>query len=777
MSGDPRIELGDFVIEGPLGKGGMGNVWRGRHVELAVPAALKVLEAEPGEAFKHRMFDREIRAMARLRHPGIVQIYDHGTVSDGAAELSGGVLTPGAPWYAMELADGGSLADLGVMTTWPELKVLLRLLLRALAHAHAHRVLHRDLKPGNVLLAGPGSHRPGPRLSDFGLAWLARADDIATDHTAVAGTPAFMAPEQLRPDPKLLGPWTDLFALAGLAFQLTTGELPRAQDLSWAFASGGDWPELQPFQALLEVPSGFEGWLRRLMAFDPEGRPRSASEAERELFALDGARPPPPGWQDPGTENEAFGHQVASLRMLSLRDPPLVGRRSEKRLLWALLDQALSRQGVRGAVLQGAPGTGKSRLARWLATRAEEFGVAWHLHAVHSAKGSPRDGLPAMVRRALNLETVPPKELAASLEAELARRKLPAALNEALLAAIDPTTDSEHREVMPALRAFLEALSAQQTVVLWLDEVQHGPDSLTLVETLLLPPLKGLPIFVVMTAGPGGHLAASLAIKGLERHAPRVRHIDLKPLPPFQVDQLVGTVGTLPAHAVEAIRGASAGNPGAVLERMRARLLVDDHGLDSPVTADLEDLDDLWRQRVSRFLAGHPDHVERLLGAAALLGTEGDVSLLHTICEGLMDPEPEAGLLALARDGLLHVDADSWTFQHESRRQAAEEHLRSGWSFEEVAAAVSAALAEDARGPSLARAGRLRIELGDRAGGAVLLLEAATAWTVEDLPHAAAEALSEAEKLIPFLGEPALAGRALEVRSALGHKDPDATRQ
>ncbi len=65
--------------------------------------------------------------------------------------------------------------------------------------------------------------------------------------------------------------------------------------------------------------------------------------------------------------------------------------------------------------------------------------------------------------------------------------------------------------------------------------------------------------------------AGGNAIKGLERHAPRVRHIDLKPLPPFQVDQLVGTVGTLPAHAVLAIMGASAGNPGAVLERIRAR--------------------------------------------------------------------------------------------------------------------------------------------------------------------------------------------------------------
>jgi len=263
----------------------MGEVWEARHATTRVPLAIKCLRHEPDD-WAETAFRNEVRAAAALEHPSIVAIYDEGTVSDEAAEASGGRLTGGRPYLVMELVEGTPLQGRVGRMGWSSLVDVLLQLLDALAHSHARGVIHRDLKPGNVLASqdGPdGTLRV--RLTDFGLA-QALDQHAGADHT-VAGTPAYMAPEQLQGDWRDQGSWTDLYSLGCLAWALTTGSPPFGRQREFAELCHDHLhrppPELHP---LVSVPAAFEGWLRRLLTKDPAGRFTRAADAAAALMEL-----------------------------------------------------------------------------------------------------------------------------------------------------------------------------------------------------------------------------------------------------------------------------------------------------------------------------------------------------------------------------------------------------------------------------------------------------------------------------------------------------------
>jgi tetratricopeptide (TPR) repeat protein len=297
------IRLGPFTLVACIGRGGMGAVWRAQTEDAPGPAAsagaasplalpvvaVKVLQGEGARspAFRAR-FREEVFSAARLQHPSIVSLYDQGTVPAAAASRTGGALVEGSPYLVMELATGGTLADWRPPVPWPALRATLRALLGALAHAHARRVVHRDLKPANVLLAGPGDLRPGPKLSDFGLAHV--AGRAAADDGALAGTPPYMSPEQIHGRARDYGPWTDLYSLGCLAWELVTGHTPfgRATPHETARAHLRDAPP--PFSPVTGVPPGLEAWLRRLLEKEPPRRFQLAADA---AFALERLAPEP----------------------------------------------------------------------------------------------------------------------------------------------------------------------------------------------------------------------------------------------------------------------------------------------------------------------------------------------------------------------------------------------------------------------------------------------------------------------------------------------------
>jgi hypothetical protein len=196
--------------------GWMGIVYKARHTTMDRVVALKTMRASPAaEPQLALRFQREVQAIARLRHTHIVPIYETGTLR-------------GKLYYTMAYLPGGTLAGqrqrlLGEPRT---AVALVEKVARAVQYAHEQGVLHRDLKPGNVLLDEQGE----PQVSDFGLAKLQDADLELTQTGAVMGTLAYMAPEQAAGRLQEVSPATDVWALGVILFELLTGRRPFVGD-------------------------------------------------------------------------------------------------------------------------------------------------------------------------------------------------------------------------------------------------------------------------------------------------------------------------------------------------------------------------------------------------------------------------------------------------------------------------------------------------------------------------------------------------------------------
>jgi tRNA A-37 threonylcarbamoyl transferase component Bud32 len=220
----------EILIE--LGRGGMGIVYKARHLALNRLVALKMIRTAglADEQVLNR-FRSEAAAVARLHHPGIVQIYDFGQVGH-------------TPYFAMELVEGGNLAKHLAGTPLPShtAAALVEQLARAVSHAHEQRIVHRDLKPANVLLgsfsrepaasaepalaAGSQQHEVVPKISDFGLAKQLESDSGQTQAGQILGTPSYMAPEQAAGQGHAVGPAADIYALGAILYECLTGRPP-----------------------------------------------------------------------------------------------------------------------------------------------------------------------------------------------------------------------------------------------------------------------------------------------------------------------------------------------------------------------------------------------------------------------------------------------------------------------------------------------------------------------------------------------------------------------
>ncbi len=206
------VSLPGYVIEGELGRGGMGVVYKARQVSLNRLVALKmILSGNQASTDDLARFLTEAEAVARLQHPHIVQIYEIGKHQD-------------RPYFSLEFCSGGSLADR--LRTTPlapsEAVQLVALLARAVQAAHDRGIIHRDLKPANVLLTADGQ----PKLTDFGLAKKLDADRGQTRTGSILGTPSYMAPEQASGQTRLIGPASDVYALGAILYECLTGRPP-----------------------------------------------------------------------------------------------------------------------------------------------------------------------------------------------------------------------------------------------------------------------------------------------------------------------------------------------------------------------------------------------------------------------------------------------------------------------------------------------------------------------------------------------------------------------
>ena len=293
MDSDDKIRVGAFEVLEPIGEGGMGAVYRGRHVRDGTETALKLMLTEQAREPKYRReFQREVQALARLNHPGIATVYDYGTLGEEAAEAGPEAFVAGTPWMAMELVDGRTFEEVAGRWGWEETVSGLLQLLDALAHAHARDVLHRDLKPSNILIPTDGSSLT---VVDFGIAAVfedPNRDGVPDSPDRIKGTPKYMAPEQILGEWRDQGPWTDLYAVGCMVWWFLCGE-PRFDGGSTTEvlqAHLDRWPA--EFRPRFPVPDEIEAWLERLLVRDPHRRFRRAADAAWMLVELT-SRPAP----------------------------------------------------------------------------------------------------------------------------------------------------------------------------------------------------------------------------------------------------------------------------------------------------------------------------------------------------------------------------------------------------------------------------------------------------------------------------------------------------
>lgn len=210
------VHIGRYRVVRLLASGGMGAVYEAEQESPRRTVAIKVLRAGIASPALARRFAQEAEVLARLRHPGIAQVYEAGTFDDGSGPV---------PFFAMECVDGArTITD---FTKDRDPRQTLDLFLRAcdaVHHGHQHGVIHRDLKPGNILVDRAGN----PKVIDFGIARAtgSPADTMHTSAGQLIGTIAYMSPEQCAGDPAAIDTRTDVYALGIVLYELLCGQTP-----------------------------------------------------------------------------------------------------------------------------------------------------------------------------------------------------------------------------------------------------------------------------------------------------------------------------------------------------------------------------------------------------------------------------------------------------------------------------------------------------------------------------------------------------------------------
>jgi eukaryotic-like serine/threonine-protein kinase len=461
-----------YRAEALLGRGGMGEVWLCHDVEQEREVAVKAVRADflsdPGAA---KLFHAEIVATARLNHPGIIPVYDL-------------VREPSQPTLlVMAYREGPSLGSFTTAElTWPFVAEVLAQLLEALAYAHARGVLHLDIKPENVLLERRKSSVRATLL-DFGIARIRRPGrgiERWFERDAVIGTVEYMSPEQCSGTFERLGPWSDLFSVGAMAFELCAGFRPfpgPAQPTAMVRRLTDPPPRL--FPRIPGVPEEFIDLIDLLLANEPRNRPIFAADVLQMLRAISAGAPPedslppallaysftgdspsagpdvetriaPDSMSATATIDELAGglelarevpRKAASLSfggfapglddaftvdqeppvtgaygLFGLRDLPVLGRLDERRTVWNAVRAVVLAQRPCAVFLEGPAGVGKSRIVRDAMERAVELGLCTGMQTSWSHEGSGDEGLRGLLENLLDTRGAPAPQLRARLD-------------------------------------------------------------------------------------------------------------------------------------------------------------------------------------------------------------------------------------------------------------------------------------------------------------------------------------------------------------------------
>jgi len=473
------MQIGPYHVNGQIGSGGMGQVFAATHTRYPYPAAIKLLKKGLDKRGA-TAFEREVRAIAGLSHPHIVRILDRG-------------IHEGRPWLAMERATG----TVGFPRSWEELTRVLDEILQALGAAHAAGLLHLDVKPTNLLVRSDGSYA----LADFGIAAV-----MGSAMELGWGTPAYMAPERFDNRPERLTEATDLYAVACLAFHLTTGRAPFDTSDWETSANAHRAAPLPPMLPRFPIPPGLEDWIRIALARAPTERFASAAEALSALEELGpqtlvathsvsswpvgptlptlpaGQAVPLPAlvgsprprsiqlsaqWPGAPRSRRLPGTGLGLLGLLAV---PFAPRPQAQELLWTALSAVCGQGESRSVGLVGPRGVGRSRLGEELArAAASDAGVT----VIRLCGGDP-----SPVATALE------SHFALAALSDPQRRREATALR--LRRSVDsPVVDAILDLDAAGLVGAVGALARDRPVLLWADDVDLHPQALDAVARVL----------------------------------------------------------------------------------------------------------------------------------------------------------------------------------------------------------------------------------------------------------------------------------------------------
>lgn len=269
--------LGNYILKGEIGSGGMGKVYRAKHAFMARPTAVKVLaprHEDPKAALAR--FQQEVKLCCQLTHPNTITIFDYGEGADHTF------------YYAMELLQGMDLQRL-VERFGPlplnRVAFLLKQIAGSLGEAHAMGIIHRDIKPSNIYLAQKGGLHDFVKVLDFGLAkeYRKRGREIPRSGDVFSGTPRYTAPECLKSN-GVIDARADIYMMGSLSYWLLTGHSPFEEDSDEALMQDHLTKEAVPPSSLVAgLPKEMDAFILKCLKKDPEQRHQCVEEFMDEL--------------------------------------------------------------------------------------------------------------------------------------------------------------------------------------------------------------------------------------------------------------------------------------------------------------------------------------------------------------------------------------------------------------------------------------------------------------------------------------------------------------